>query len=175
MNFDVYGPYPLPRDKHIISRDKKKRRKFWDDKVNNDHPQLSKACGCYVFLVGKKAWYIGKTDKSFEKECLQPHKTELYAEALQNHKSKPRLILVASLTKKDRFTAPRKRKGKRGLKSIDLLEKLLIFVALQHNKELLNSSNTAKLRKMNVPGFTNSRRGQGRATAVQALKRAIGL
>lgn len=171
MKFDVYGPYKMPRDKRIISIDKEKRRKFWDD-VNHDHLQLSKACGCYAFLIGTKAWYIGKTDKSFEKECFQPHKTQLYAAGLQKSKTKPYLILIASLSKNGKF---RKTRNKGRNKNIDLLERLLIFAALQHNKKLLNGSNTAKLRRLNVPGFTNSRRGQGRATAVQALKKAIGL
>lgn len=171
MNFKVYGPYKLPREKKIVSNEKEKRRKFWES-VDKDIAGLHQACGCYVFLVGKKAWYVGKTEKrTFEKECFEAHKLHLYAKALQMVESAPRLILIPARAKKGKF----KRPGRNGYKDIEILERLLIGAAVQNNKNLLNIKDAVRLRKMCVPGFINTPQGEARALAVEALRTAIGL
>ncbi|MHB8426013.1 MAG: hypothetical protein ACYDB9_12860 [Gammaproteobacteria bacterium] len=174
MNFDVYGPYNLPRpkdSKRIVSNDRRDRKKFWEVTVDNKVPGLSEACGCYIFLVGVKAWYVGKTEKSFKRECFQPHKLHLYAIALQNKRAKPRIIFIPALTNKGKFKKPRKN----GNTSIRMLEVALIGAAVQNNKKLLNTSTAAKWKNMSVPGFINTRQGQARANAVAELKRALGI
>ena len=171
MDFKVYGPYNLPRNKRLIARESKKLRAFWDD-LDKDVAKLAQACGCYVFLVGKKAWYVGMTEKrTFEKECFQAHKRNLYNEALQIKRTKPKLILIPGLTGKGKFVKP----GRNGHKDIEMLERLLIGAAVQHNKKLMNIREAGRLRRMRVPGFINTGQGEARANAVKALKDAMGL
>ncbi len=171
MNFKVYGPYLLPRNERFVTNEKKKRQEFLNS-LDEDVAGLSQACGCYVFLVGKKAWYVGMTGKNtFEKECFGAHKLNLYNRALQIKKSVPRLILIPGQTRKGKFTKP----GKNGNKNIEMLERLLIGAALQHNKKLLNIRDAARLRKIRVPGFINTGQGGANAKAVRVFKTAIGL
>lgn len=171
MKYEIFGPYEVPRDGHLTSRDPKERREFWR-KVNADIEGLSDACGCYMLVVRNKAWYVGMAEKqSFRRECFQPHKIVQYDSALKRARGIPYLIFLARITPTGYFASH----SKNGYRDIRALEQLLIGAAIDRNQNLCNIKDTKVLREMKVPGFLNSGRGQARSDAVQEFKRAIGV
>jgi len=170
MKFDVYGDFQIARSGSLISRDKKDKNAFWAE-VEDLEPGLSEACGCYVFVIRGRAWYVGMAEKqSFKKECFALHKILQYNEALAKKKGKPSLILVPKMTPSGRFAKP----TSRGHSDIRMLEGMLIGSALGRNPGLQNVKGTKLLKEMNVPGFLNPKPGQARSIMVQTFKRAIG-
>jgi hypothetical protein len=170
MLFNIYGEFLVARNGRLVSRSREDKRNFWAA-VEESEPGLPDACGCYVFVIRNRAWYVGMAEKqSFKQECFALHKITQYNEALAQVSGNPTILLLPKLTPGDRFASP----TRRGHADIRLLENLLIGSALGRNSSLQNVKGTRLLREMNVPGFLNSRQGQGRATLVQAFKRAVG-
>lgn len=165
MRYEIFGPFPLPRDTNgLIASDRKSKANFWDS-VEERCEGLSSACGCYVFMIsaGKGAlpWYIGLAEKqSFRGECFQLHKKERYKDALMRRKrvrkGTPQLYLIPKLTPSDRFAKP----SANGHRATRLLENLLIGVALAKNPNVTNIKGTSLLRRMEVPGFLNVKAGK---------------
>ena len=154
----------------FVNQHAKDKRAFWNA-VEETVAGLPDACGCYVFLVGTRAWYIGKAEKqTFRMECFSAHKLNQYNKALQYVQSVPRLIFLVKITPAG-YAA---KHSKNGHKDIELLEKLLIGVALRKNPDILNVKDTKLLREMHVPGLINTGKGEGKAHAVQALRKAVG-
>jgi len=171
MHYCVYGPFEVPRNQRLVSRESGDKQRFWDD-VDAAATGLADACGCYVFIIRKRAWYIGMAEKQgFRNECFESHKIVLYNEALQARTGRPQMILIARMTPQDRFAKP----SKNGRRDISLLEKLIIGMALRRNPSLQNVRGTKLLREMKVPGVLNTGRGEARAKSVQALKKSLGL
>lgn len=171
MNYEIFGPYEVPRENQLISRDPATRKRFWDE-VNDDIEDLPGACGCYLLVVRNRPWYVGMAEKqSFKKECFQPHKIVQYDSALRKAKGVPHLILLARMTPSGYFASP----SKNGYRDIRSLEQLLIGTAIDRNAKLCNIKDTKVLREMRVPGFLNPGRGQARSDAVQEFKKAIGV
>ena len=174
MQFRIFGPYDIPRNGHLISRDKADKNYFWDE-IEKDAEGLPDACGCYVFTIRERVWYIGMAEKqSFKKECFQHHKLTLYHEAINKVGMKagnPRLLLIAKTTPGNSFSAP----SPNGHRDIQFLEKLILGQAMSHNPDLQNLKDTKLLRELNVPGVLNTKKGQARSSSVQALKHALGL
>lgn len=171
MRFAVFGPFSVERNGKLVSRDKADKRTFWES-VDAKEQGLSQACGCYVFVIRNRAWYVGLAERqSFQRECFSAHKMLQYNEALQAVTGRPSLILIAKITPGNRFAKP----SRRGHDGIRLLETLLIGSALGRNTRLQNVKGTKLLREMKVPGVLNTGRGQGRAKAVQSLKEALGV
>ncbi len=170
MQYEVYGEFPITRNGSLISRSKEDKSRFWAQ-VEEMEPDLSEACGCYVFVIRGRAWYVGMAEKqSFKQECFALHKITQYNEALGEVTGNPSLILLPKMTPGGRFAKP----TSRGHSDIRLLENMLIGSALGRNPDLQNVKGTKLLREMNVPGFLNPRPGQARASMVQAFKRAMG-
>lgn len=170
MQFEIYGKFPIARNGRLVSRTRADKRDFWAA-VEGAESGLSGACGCYVFVIRNRAWYIGMAEKQpFKQECFALHKITQYNEALAQVNGKPTLLLLPKLTPGGRFASP----SSRGYADIRLLENLLIGSALSRNKDLRNVKNTRLLRGMNVPGFLNSRQGQARANIVQIFKGVVG-
>lgn len=170
MQYEVYGEFPISRNGARISRSKDDKSNFWAHVEEMKHG-LSDACGCYVFVIRGRAWYVGMAEKqTFKQECFALHKILQYNEALGSVAGKPSLILLPKMTPGGRFAKP----TSRGHSDIRLLENMLIGSALSRNPNLQNVKGTKLLREMNVPGFLNPRPGQARATMVQEFKRAIG-
>jgi hypothetical protein len=170
MKFDVYGKFSVARNGHLVSRSKQHKREFWEA-VEECEPGLSDACGCYVFLIRGRAWYVGMAEKqTFKQECFALHKITQYNEALARVNGKPSMVFLPKVTPGGRFASP----TQRGHSDVRMLENLLIGSALRRNPDLQNVKGTRLLREMNVPGFLNSRQGQGRANAVQSFRRAVG-
>jgi hypothetical protein len=170
MNYEVYGGFPVARRGALVSRAREDRRKFWEQ-VEDRKEGLSEACGCYIFIIRNRAWYVGMAERqSFKSECFALHKITQYNEALGEVNGKPLILLLPKLTPSGRFASPREK----GHADIRMLESLLIGTALSRNSALQNVKGTKLLREMNVPGFLNSRQGQARASVVQLFKLAIG-
>jgi hypothetical protein len=170
MQFEIYGEFSVTRNGHLISRSREDKRDFWAG-VEEVEPGLSEACGCYIFVIRNKAWYVGMAEKqSFKQECFALHKITQYNEALAQVSGNPTILLLPKLMPGNRFASP----TSRGHADIRLLENLLIGSALGRNPYLQNVKGTRLLREMNVPGFLNSRQGQARANIVQRFKKAVG-
>ena len=171
MTFEAYGPFKIVRKTKIsVSRDKTIIREFWDD-IDAKHEGLSGACGCYVFVIRGRAWYVGLAKRQdFRHECFAIHKLLQYNEALQQVCGPPCLILLAKTTPRRRFAKPGN-----GHPDVSFLETLLIGSALGRNPGLQNIKGTKLLKEMRVPGILNTGRGQARSGVVQALKKALGV
>jgi hypothetical protein len=130
----VYGPYRIPVDKRPAGRRIGDLEIFWKD-ANT----LKKKCGCYVFGMSASGsltpYYVGKTTRTFEKECFSSHKIEKYNEALCEYKrGRPVMFFVAALNKK----------GIANGRVISAIEDFLLQVGLARNEELLNIKGTKK-------------------------------
>lgn len=170
MLFKIHGPYEIPRNGHLVSGSRRDKRDFWD-MVETDMEGLSSACGCYVFVIRRRVWYIGLAKRqAFRFECFSPHKINQYNEALQTVNGHPSLLLIAKVTSRGRFSRP----SSQGHRDIEFLENFLIGLALRRNPNLLNLRGTKLLREINVPGVLNTKQGQARSVSVQNLKEALG-
>lgn len=155
MNYDVIGPFPIPRDEWgNISRS---LTDFWKE-IDEGHPGLSNAKGCYVFGVKTSGgpritpWYVGKTSaQGFAKECFAHHKRTHYAEALsRGERRAPVLFLLPRLNESGGLY-----RGAAGI-NIKLVETYLISWALTMNPNLLNTHATRFWRETHIPGLLNS-------------------
>ena len=122
--FEVAGPYDIPREGGLVSND---ISEFW---LENGY---SESFGCYIFAArtgrGITPLYVGKTMKSFQKECFTDHKQNHYTRALNNY---------AKCTPVMFFIVYPGRKSERAKKSIKELEEFLIFTGQQVNPKLRN-------------------------------------
>lgn len=173
MRFDIFGGFQLPVEPHgVVPKSKKKHKPFWEQ-VDERHPELRHARGCYVFAMnsggGLTPWYVGKAEKSsFIEECFTPGKINCYNDVIPRYdRGTPHLYFVAMLTPKRRFAQPNS-----GHQSIAFLEKLLIGQALKKNPDLCNTRDTDLLRNMVVPGFLNTPQGRQKQD-IYSLKRVL--
>lgn len=173
MNFEIFGPFKIERKSKRV--DKAALPAFWE-KVDEQMPGLSAACGCYMFATsaggGFTPWYIGKAEKrSFADECFDYHKRDIYDDVLAERKGTPVLFLVAKMTgTKNRCAQP----GKNGYREVEYVESLLIGTALKKNAGLMNIKKTGFAKNLIVPGLMNTPRGEGRKPSVRDFCRAIG-
>lgn len=171
MKFEVYGPYTVPRNGRWVSRTRRDKSTFWQG-VNENVACLPEACGCYLFAIRGRIWYVGLAEcQSFEGECFSGHKVLQYNEALQRVNGNPSLFFIPKITPTGRFVRP----SRNGHRDVRFLENLLIGIAIRRNGDLQNIRGTKLLREMNVPGILNTRRGQARWGAVQNMKRILGI
>ena len=170
MQFSVHGPFPAKKKGSRVLKAKDKKA-FWVD-VESICPGLSSACGCYIFCIGPKAWYVGLAEKqSFQKECFSPTKLLHYTVAQELVQGRPTLLFIAKRTaKKNAFAKP----SISGHKDVQFLENILIGAALARNPDLLNAKGTKFLKRMVVPGILNTPKGVAKSTSVQSLKKALG-
>lgn len=171
MLYKVFGPYAIPRDGVLIAKTAADRREFWSA-VEAEADGLPDACGCYVFSIRRRAWYVGLAEKqTFCQECFSLHKLNQYNYSLQRVSGEPQLHLIAKLTPTGRFAAP----AVNGHRDIEFLETLLIGMALNQNEDLQNIRGTKFLREMRVPGILRTGRGEGRLSSVKSLRDALGM
>jgi hypothetical protein len=169
LNYDIHGPFRLERNGHLVDSRAETRRAFWSS-VEDVMNGLSTAVGCYVFCVGKKAWYVGLAEKqSFKNECFTPHKINTFNSALNKMKGKPSLILISKMTNTNRFARP----TVNGHKATKFLEDILIGMALASNPSLENIRGTKFLKQLTVPGVINTTQGKAKKRSVQMLKRVL--
>jgi hypothetical protein len=171
VNYKVFGPYSIRRDGKLISRTRQHLRAFWSE-IEGETSGLPDACGCYVFSIRRRAWYVGLAEKqSFSQECFALHKLTQYNYSLQHVSGEPQLHLLAKLTPTGRFASP----AVNGHRDIRFLETLLIGMALNQNENLQNIRGTKFLREMKVPGILRTARGEGRLSPVRSLRDALGM
>jgi hypothetical protein len=171
MIYKVFGPYSIPRDGVLIAKTPADRREFWSA-IEAEEDGLPYACGCYVFSIRRRAWYVGLAERqTFCQECFSLHKLNQYNYSLQRVSGEPQLHLIAKLTPTGRFAAP----AVNGHRDIEFLETLLIGMALNQNEDLQNIRGTKFLREMRVPGILRTGRGEGRLSPVRSLRDALGM
>jgi hypothetical protein len=171
VNYKVFGPYGIRRDGKLISKSREHLRAFWSE-IEAEVQGLSDACGCYVFSIRRRAWYVGLAEKqSFCQECFALHKLTQYNYSLQRVSGEPQLHFIAKMTPTGRFASP----GASGHRDIQFLETLLIGMALNQNEHLQNVRGTKFLREMRVPGILRTARGEGRLAPVRSLRDALGM
>lgn len=170
MYFEVCGPFPVKRRNGLVSTQREDRKEFWEG-VEKWEAGLSRAVGCYLFVVRRRVWYVGMAARqSFCNEIFTPHKLNQYNQALAHVTGMPSIILIGKATPGDRWARPAN-----SHRDIDMLEDMLIGMGLTRNPDLQSVKGTKLLRNMQVPGVLNSQQGWGRANSVQALKRALGI
>ncbi|MGB6175743.1 MAG: hypothetical protein WBF43_05275 [Methylocella sp.] len=112
MKFEVYGGFEIQRQSNWHGAfDKENRKLFWEN-VEANKPQLSEACGCYVFAIQNggnfRAWYVGKTEKNtFSGECFDIQKKLIYNEILVDRAGRALLFLIPRLATGGKFSNPR--------------------------------------------------------------------
>jgi hypothetical protein len=184
MNFDVFGPFEIPRvlpDLTIIDNRKNHAVENVSQDADNDNGEpkgksgLSNAPGCYVFVMkaakGYMPWYVGKSVKpafTTVEEALSPQKVNKYNYIISQKKGTPMLFIVAALTDGGKFC----KRTRNGLLAVNFVEQWLIGQALNKNPELLNVHYAGFLRSLHVPGMINPKPGKPSA-AVQELVHAI--
>lgn len=170
MNFTVHGPFEIKRNRKSKILVRKECKQSFAETLDQENINgLSMSCGCYIFGLksgrGMTPWYVGKTNKqTFIEECFDHHKINYYNEVISISKGTPVLFLLAKKTNKDKFCKPSKNVSS----EVKFLENLLIGLAINKNKNLLNIKQTNALRNLSVPGIINSPKG-GRKLAVRNL------
>jgi hypothetical protein len=171
FKFKPYGPFEIPIVDGEVA--KPELRAFWEG-VEDEHPGLQDAVGCYVFATkargAARPWYVGKTEKaSFKKEAFHLSKLENYRKVLKaRQRGVCQLYLIARVTDGGRF----RKAGRRRIGSISKLEELLIGACLIKNPKLVNKSTTKHLREIHVPGYMNEQPG-ARSREAQHLSKLL--
>lgn len=169
MDYDVFGPFEVPRSGSLVDKTAQARQLFWQS-VDRQIPSLSGAVGCYIYCVGKRPWYVGLAEKqAFKNECFQPHKINAFNSALDQMKGKPQLILIGKLTPRGKFVKP----GANGHKATQFIEDLLIGMAFSRNPYLENIRGTKLIKELVVPGILNTPKGKASKKSVQFLKAVL--
>ncbi len=170
MNFTIHGGYEIPRDNRIVTRDNSRRRGFWDE-IDEDVPDLSGACGCYIVAIRGVPWYVGAAHRQdFKHECLSHHKITQIDAALSKSQGRPMLFLVARRTPRGKFCCP----AGGVYRDVKFVEDAFIGMAIRRNSQLQNIRGTAFLKEIHLPGFFNSRAGEARAFPVRELRCILG-
>lgn len=175
MNFNVYGPFELPRVKGLIDTSADAKRNFWE-KVESSMAGLPNACGVYIFVIrakrGALPWYVGLTTKrGFKDESIGSHQTNHYNQALATKVGvKPQLYFLAKVTPKGRFAKP----SQNSHADIEFLETFMFGIALNRNNKLRNSKSTKFLKNIVVPGIVNTPQ-RAPTTDERSLKTVLGL
>jgi hypothetical protein len=172
MNFDVFGPFRIPRNKAktLIDDD---RLDELSNEVENARTGLSDACGCYVFVIraakGYTPWYVGRTKiQTFMIEAFNSANKRKYERVFNDHAGTPMIFFLPIMTAGwNQF-----RKQNEGLSSVVFLEKWLITEALRKNPGLINLQNTKYLKDLRVRGIFNSQHGESTKDSTE-LGRAI--
>ncbi len=95
MKFQVHGPFAVARAGRLIAHKPSDQKDFWLQ-VDERRQGLPDACGCYMFLVGKRSWYVGLAmNQTFRREVFGSHKINLYNDALNSMKKRKAPDLVA--------------------------------------------------------------------------------
>ncbi len=172
MKYTVHGPFLLPRDgDNLLTRDAGEKADFWRE-VDDSETGLSDAVGTYLISVRNVVWYVGLAEKQpFRKECFAPHKMTKIDSAIRKGVGNVFIHLIAKRTPTGRFAAP----GTNGHNDVQFLENSLIGMGLERNPDLLNKSDTAILRDIEVPGLFNSPAYSGKLKSVQALRKILGI
>jgi hypothetical protein len=163
--FDVLGPFRVPMNTGKGGRCIPKGcPEFWEGQTS-----LAAQKGCYVFAIqagkGFRPIYVGKTKRSFERECFADHKIASHYQ--------PAIVNTGKGTPVVFFLVPRARRGKLNQRVLGDLETFLIQVASAKNPELSNIQKRTEAR-WGIPGVIRGGKGKP-AQAARKLRSAVGL
>lgn len=170
--FDCYGPFDLEHEDREFSGDKK----YLGEVLDKREEGLSKAIGCYLFGIryGNKTrpWYAGMTvaEGGFISEVLQPHKREIYGEAMAQQRGAPVLFLSPLLTFEEARFSKARSSGKR---VICWLERMLMGLAYGRNPAIGNLRDMHFLRNVEVPGLLGPKRPGRQYKEVDEIRRTL--
>jgi hypothetical protein len=164
--FKIFGPFKIPCNGKFGRYIEAGCPAFWNSSTTGP---LAKERGCYLFAIraakGFRPIYVGKTQKSFAKECFTYHKiADHYTPALADCGRGTPVLFFIILDKK---------KGPLNNKAISQVETFLIQNAVAKNPELSNVQGTKK-EEWSITGVI--RGGKGKATQPAKLfRKAMGL
>ncbi|WP_298282402.1 hypothetical protein [Novosphingobium sp.] len=154
--FETFGPFTIPVSDGAIKRPP---ASWWEDEVENSTwENLSRAIGCYMFVMGDaniKPWYVGKTvnQHGFREEVFASHKLNHYNWVLANgYRGPPQMYLFPMITKpfhQDwRFSRGQSNSG-----PVKWLESTLMGMAFAQNPDIANSKELRYFRSVHVRGI----------------------
>ena len=164
--FSVQGPFKVPTDAKLF---RGKRRYtvnsavFWE---NEEIGKFANCKGCYVFAnasgTGFLPIYVGKTNKTFKKECFQAHKKTKLDEYLKDVGKSSLYVFFVVLENSKKY-----------LDEIDSCETLLIQKCQKANPEILNE------RKLKEPfvieGIYGNKKTGKPKSAVSKFKKCLNI
>jgi hypothetical protein len=170
LDYEVFGPFVLPKTRRLIDHAAAARRAFWED-IEEKCAGLPHAVGCYLFCIGGRPWYAGLAERqAFIRECFSLHKIVAYNSAMNKvGKGAPQLMLIAKMTNRGRFAKPTVNQHK----ATQFLEDMLIGMTVAANPKAVNIKGTKFLKELKVPGVINTRKGKGAKKSVRFLKSAL--
>lgn len=187
MKFKIFGPFEIPLDEgHENWLDSADIRNFWNQVVNLDQPELSNACGVYIFGMHGAAnlqkgvasrtlpWYVGKAEKqSFAKECFTGRNMNNFNKVIsRTYKGRgtPFLYLLARIEKDDEtFSDP----TTETYPGVAFVEKMMIQMSMAVNVNIENTTFTADAKSTIIEGILNSKGRISKQT--QEFKKIFGI
>ncbi|MHB1964327.1 MAG: hypothetical protein ACYCVC_18730 [Acidimicrobiales bacterium] len=167
--FEVFGPFDVPvKNMHTKPATRKpdaeRCKARWRER---DLQGLRAKKGCYIFALrrgqGYLPVYVGKTSRSFEQECFQPHKLLLLQDALEEERGTLVVFLLCYEATRGAFDG----------KALGDLERYLITAAARKNPNLQNKKGT-NFPTFMVPGLTDPARGKP-SNKTLALQQMLGM
>ncbi len=163
--FRVRGPFKVPCDGKNSRYIAPGCPDFWK---NPEASRFANERGCYLFAIraakGFRPVYVGRTKKSFEKECFTYHKTDHYHRALKDvERGAPVMFLVIL----------GRGKGPINNRAIAQVESFLIQNALAKNPDLSNTQGT-KQERWGIVGVIRGGKGKVSEDA-RLFRKAMGL
>jgi len=162
MEFNTFGPFEVRKKS---GSDIKDDLTSFFELIDEKHPGLSSASGVYVLCkqngnAAPKPWYVGRTTASrgFKGRFWEHYHNDFYARL---NETAPNGKLVGFLLARMNAGGRSFRTARASdLKSINMLEFLLIGACLTCNESLLNASEKAFHRGFHVPGYLNKKPGK---------------
>ena len=180
MNYDIYGPYALPKRPtknatkgKVLDLSARRLRLFWEAMEEDEGIELRKGRGCYLFAHqaggGFKPWYVGQSKGPFVNEVFSPKNKGHYSEVYSDlGAATPVIFLIARLTTggelSNRSLSP---------KEVGFIEQKMIGLALAKNPDLINVANTRHHKGLVIPGIHNH--SGSLSLAARNLRTALGI
>ena len=177
MNYDIYGPYALPKKNaakgRVLDLSAKRLRLFWEDIEEDQGIDVREGRGCYLFAHraggGFKPWYVGQSKGPFAKEVFSAKNKGHYRDVYSDlGAATPVIFLIARLTNGGDLS-------KRSLssKEVDFIEQKLMGLALARNPGLINVANMKHHKRLVIPGIHNH--SGSLSPAARDLRTALGI
>ena len=157
--FRPYGPYVLHRDANLITGSTLK--KLW-----NKASGVADGIGVYIIATRERdsllPWYVGKTDKGFQKRFYQHSRSKkhIFAKISQQLPGEEIVVMfLARETERGKIKSARKPSAQTKTKSVATIRRLeydILTKALDKNPELFNVSNRMYRQMLRVPGLTDN-------------------
>jgi hypothetical protein len=175
MNYEVYGPFSVPRTKSVL--DRSRLGELWQE-AEGQWEGLSSATGIFVYSSRHgdsfTPWYVGMTtaNTGFRGEVFQDHKVSHYLASAEFKRGPAVLHLIPRVDpRRGTFSRP----SAAARRDIDMLETVIIGMALRANPSLRNGKKTWFNKNCFVPGVTGPASAGRRPTAPATPRSALRL